>query len=167
MGFVEDWPELTIGQAAQKAGVATSSIRYYESIGLLPEPDELDPSPIYVVVTDPGVRDNQSAAGFNTRNTGSIFDSDGANEIWSNGDSADSFTKTLSHELAEVFTDNDASGYEVNPGPGWLGSSANAAQIGDYEGGIYAYRTANGVMWCSRTGPWPTRDGWVRTGLPA
>ena len=41
MGFVEDWPELTIGQAAQKAGVATSSIRYYESIGLLPEPDRL------------------------------------------------------------------------------------------------------------------------------
>ena len=39
--FVDDWPELTIGQAAQKAGVATSSIRYYESIGLLPEPDRL------------------------------------------------------------------------------------------------------------------------------
>ena len=32
---------MTIGEVAQRAGVATSSIRYYESIGLLPEPDRL------------------------------------------------------------------------------------------------------------------------------
>ena len=32
-------PELTIGEVARRAGVATSSIRYYERIGLLPEPD--------------------------------------------------------------------------------------------------------------------------------
>lgn len=30
---------LTIGQVARRAGVASSSIRYYESIGLLPEAD--------------------------------------------------------------------------------------------------------------------------------
>jgi MerR family transcriptional regulator, redox-sensitive transcriptional activator SoxR len=36
---MDEWPELTIGDVARKAGVATSSIRYYESIGLLPEPD--------------------------------------------------------------------------------------------------------------------------------
>jgi DNA-binding transcriptional MerR regulator len=34
-------PELTIGEVAQRAGVATSSIRYYERIGLLPEPDRV------------------------------------------------------------------------------------------------------------------------------
>jgi MerR family redox-sensitive transcriptional activator SoxR len=34
-----DFPELTIGEVAHRAGVATSTIRYYESIGLLPEPD--------------------------------------------------------------------------------------------------------------------------------
>ena len=36
---MDDWPELTIGQVAGAAGVATSTIRYYESIGLLPEPE--------------------------------------------------------------------------------------------------------------------------------
>ena len=34
-------PDLTIGEVARRAGVATSSIRYYERIGLLPEPDRL------------------------------------------------------------------------------------------------------------------------------
>jgi MerR family redox-sensitive transcriptional activator SoxR len=38
---VQEWAELTIGEVARNAGVATSSIRYYESIGLLPEPDRL------------------------------------------------------------------------------------------------------------------------------
>jgi MerR family transcriptional regulator, redox-sensitive transcriptional activator SoxR len=38
---MDDSPQLTIGEVARKAGVATSSIRYYESIGVLPEPDRL------------------------------------------------------------------------------------------------------------------------------
>ena len=38
---MDDGTELTIGEVARRAGVATSSIRYYESIGLLPEPDRL------------------------------------------------------------------------------------------------------------------------------
>jgi DNA-binding transcriptional MerR regulator len=33
------FPELTIGEVARRARVATSSIRYYERIGLLPKPD--------------------------------------------------------------------------------------------------------------------------------
>ena len=36
---MDGFPELTIGDVAQRAGIATSSIRYYERIGLLPEPD--------------------------------------------------------------------------------------------------------------------------------
>lgn len=39
MPNMDEWPELTIGQVARSAGVATSAIRYYESIGLLPEPE--------------------------------------------------------------------------------------------------------------------------------
>jgi DNA-binding transcriptional MerR regulator len=38
---MHDSLELTIGEVARRAGVATSSIRYYESIGLLPEPARL------------------------------------------------------------------------------------------------------------------------------
>lgn len=36
---MDDWPELTIGEVARRAGVATSTVRYYESIELLPEPE--------------------------------------------------------------------------------------------------------------------------------
>jgi DNA-binding transcriptional MerR regulator len=38
---MEEFPELTIGEVARRAGVATSSIRYYERIGLLPAPGRL------------------------------------------------------------------------------------------------------------------------------
>jgi MerR family redox-sensitive transcriptional activator SoxR len=38
---VNDWPELTIGEVARRTGVATSSVRDYESIGLLPRPERL------------------------------------------------------------------------------------------------------------------------------
>jgi MerR family transcriptional regulator, redox-sensitive transcriptional activator SoxR len=36
---MDETPELTIGEVAGRAGVATSSIRYYERIGLLPQPE--------------------------------------------------------------------------------------------------------------------------------
>jgi MerR family redox-sensitive transcriptional activator SoxR len=36
-----EFPDLTIGEVARRAGVATSSIRYYERVGLLPEPERL------------------------------------------------------------------------------------------------------------------------------
>jgi MerR family transcriptional regulator, redox-sensitive transcriptional activator SoxR len=38
---MDDPLELTIGEVARRAGIAASSIRYYESIGLLPEPARL------------------------------------------------------------------------------------------------------------------------------
>jgi MerR family redox-sensitive transcriptional activator SoxR len=36
---MDEFPELAIGEVARRAGVATSSIRYYERIGLLPAPE--------------------------------------------------------------------------------------------------------------------------------
>jgi MerR family transcriptional regulator, redox-sensitive transcriptional activator SoxR len=36
---LQGFPELTIGEVAKRAGVATSQIRYYERVGLLPEPE--------------------------------------------------------------------------------------------------------------------------------
>lgn len=38
---MNDLPEWTIGQVAERAGVATSAIRYYESIGLVREPKRI------------------------------------------------------------------------------------------------------------------------------
>jgi DNA-binding transcriptional MerR regulator len=38
---VETVPELTIGEVARRADVATSQIRYYERIGMLPPPERL------------------------------------------------------------------------------------------------------------------------------
>jgi MerR family redox-sensitive transcriptional activator SoxR len=38
---MDDSSGLTVGEVARRAGVAASAIRYYESIGLLPEPDRL------------------------------------------------------------------------------------------------------------------------------
>ena len=38
---MEELPELTIGEVARRAGVATSQVRYYERIELLPEPERV------------------------------------------------------------------------------------------------------------------------------
>jgi MerR family redox-sensitive transcriptional activator SoxR len=38
---MQELPELTIGEVARRAGVAPSSIRYYERIELLPKPDRV------------------------------------------------------------------------------------------------------------------------------
>ena len=39
MSLEVQFKSMTIGEVARRAGVATSSIRYYERVGLLPEPE--------------------------------------------------------------------------------------------------------------------------------
>lgn len=57
---------LTIGQVAAQAGVRTSSIRYYESVGVLPEPDRISGQRRYSpeVLTRLGFIDIAQQAGF-------------------------------------------------------------------------------------------------------
>jgi MerR family transcriptional regulator, redox-sensitive transcriptional activator SoxR len=63
----EETPELmSIGQVAVRAGVRTSSIRYYESVGVLPEPDRVSGQRRYSpeVLTRLGFIDVAQQAGF-------------------------------------------------------------------------------------------------------
>lgn len=41
MTMTSDEPRLTIGQVAERAGLRTSHIRFYERVGVLPEPDRV------------------------------------------------------------------------------------------------------------------------------
>jgi MerR family transcriptional regulator, redox-sensitive transcriptional activator SoxR len=41
MAATEPEPTLTIGQVAERAGLRTSHIRFYERVGVLPEPDRV------------------------------------------------------------------------------------------------------------------------------
>jgi len=57
---------LTIGQVAAQAGIRTSSIRYYESVGVLPEPDRVSGQRRYPpeILTRLGFIDIAQQAGF-------------------------------------------------------------------------------------------------------
>ena len=76
--------ELTIGEVARRAGVATSLIRYYERIGLLPAPDRVSGQRRY----DPDVLGKlgfigiAQSAGFKLREIGELIDGiDGADGL--------------------------------------------------------------------------------------
>ena len=58
---------LTIGQVAKRAGIRTSAIRYYESVGVLPEPERVSGQRRYRedVVERLGLIDAAQQAGFN------------------------------------------------------------------------------------------------------
>jgi MerR family transcriptional regulator, redox-sensitive transcriptional activator SoxR len=61
-----DEPTLTIGEVAARAGLNTSAIRYYERVGLLPEPERRGGQRRYfeVTVRRLGVIDVAKRAGF-------------------------------------------------------------------------------------------------------
>jgi DNA-binding transcriptional MerR regulator len=81
---MDGFPELTIGEVARRAGVATSSIRYYERIGLLPEPDRLGGQRRYYadVLGKLGFIGVAQSAGFKLREIKELIDGvDGASGL--------------------------------------------------------------------------------------
>jgi hypothetical protein len=115
-----------------------------------------DHSRIYVVITPPNVVSNvdPNVVGNNAVESDLdffSFDFDDIGECWvgTGGQpggtvSIDSFSQAFSHEIAEIMSDWDSEGYEVNPPSGAPNGSGN--QIGDYEGNSsYCFRLSNGV----------------------
>jgi MerR family transcriptional regulator, redox-sensitive transcriptional activator SoxR len=79
---MDGFRELTIGEVARRAGVATSSIRYYERIGLLPQPERSHGQRRYDtdVLGKLGFIGVAQSAGFKLREIKKLIDGvDGAN----------------------------------------------------------------------------------------
>jgi MerR family redox-sensitive transcriptional activator SoxR len=70
-------PTLTIGQAAERAGVNASTLRYYESVGLIPEPERISGQRRYgdEVVQRLGVIGVAKEAGFSLDEVRTLLDS--------------------------------------------------------------------------------------------
>jgi hypothetical protein len=144
--------------------------------GPLPESDTPARTPIYVVVTPPGIQssDGRNVVGFNGLGhdldvTAIDVDFDDIPEVWSwTGNNSDGtininqFSLTFSHEVAEIMSDLGGGGFEVNPGPQWTGGGTGN-QIGDYEGNSYFWRQPNGTMvqpyWSNSDSRWLVPDG--------
>jgi MerR family redox-sensitive transcriptional activator SoxR len=71
---------LTIGEIARRAGVATSAIRYYESVGVLPQPPRVGGQRRYSpdVVRRLAIIDVAQRAGFTLAEIAELLDTDGA-----------------------------------------------------------------------------------------
>ena len=81
---MDGFPELTIGEVARRAGVATSSIRYYERIELLPKPDRMGGQRRYDadVLGKLGFISVAQSAGFKLREIKELIKGvDGANDL--------------------------------------------------------------------------------------
>jgi Ca2+-binding RTX toxin-like protein len=155
--------------------------------GPFPESDATgnDHSTIYVVITPPNFNSNAgpNASGNNAVESDTdicglfCIDSDDIGLAWvsagSNGGapgtgnvpvgptgSPDSFSLTFSHEVAELMSDWDQEGFEVNYPAGAPNrpDSVTSGQIGDFEGNSYSFRLANGVdvqpVWSRADNAW-------------
>jgi MerR family transcriptional regulator, redox-sensitive transcriptional activator SoxR len=73
----ENFPELlSIGEVAAQAGIRTSSIRYYESVGVLPEPDRIGGQRRYLpaILSRLGFIDVAQRAGFSLAEIRELLD---------------------------------------------------------------------------------------------
>lgn len=73
---------LTIGQLARQAGVTTSTIRYYERVGVLPQPDRIAGQRRYTVETVRRLQviDVAKRAGFSLEEVRALLGSDRASD---------------------------------------------------------------------------------------
>jgi hypothetical protein len=133
-------------------GQLASVVHNTENANLLPDPDSVGPTPIYAIITPPGVTasDAPGARGYhfhaNTGGDGLFDDHDPCDMIWASVSASpitatqvDAFTLTFSHELVETMTDGGntagSGGITVTPPPGWVNAfPANAFnEIADNE----------------------------------
>jgi hypothetical protein len=127
--------------------------------GYIPHGNEATPTPIFAIITPPGIRSEEGnvAVGYNDS-----FSPDGESAdfptLWcSSGNldgsapsggqvNVDAFTHIFSHEIAECMTDLGQGGFEVNPGPNFPNPPPNESQIGDYEANGHEYREYTGAL---------------------
>lgn len=76
-------PLLTIGQVAERAGTRASSIRYYESVGVLPEPERVSGQRRYKtdVLARLGFIEVAQRAGFSLEEIRELFEGSEAEQV--------------------------------------------------------------------------------------
>src|SRR5262249_34481537 len=103
--------------------------------GPVPPPSTPPPTPIYAVVTPPGVKsDSPSLIGFNQKTNDKP-------EVWlgtdpvsntNNSVNLDNFSLVFGHEIAEIMTDVGEKGFEVQTPQLWAAAKGTGdGQIGD------------------------------------
>ena len=173
-------------------GDVDAAVQTLIDAGTFPEPDANgnDHSSIYVVVTPPNVYSSggTGVGGFNQVKTHIDISLSGVEtdtgECWvGSGDNqddpatpgvdesqlvnTDTFSYAFGHEVAELMSDWDNEGFEVNQPVGAPPGEGN--QIGDYEGNAYRFRLSDGAevqpLWSRQdsfsgtSGAWAVYDG--------
>jgi MerR family redox-sensitive transcriptional activator SoxR len=96
--------ELLIGEVAREAGIRTSTIRYYESIGLLAEPERVSGRRVYDgrVVERLAIIRTAQQAGFSLDECRVLLDEGGADVALSRGPVAAQRQDLIQHKLTEL-----------------------------------------------------------------
>ena len=106
-------PELTIGEVARRAGIATSSIRYYERVGLLPPAERVNGQRRYdtAVLGKLGFIGVAQSAGFKLREIKDLIDG---------VDSADGMAEQMRSLSARKLDEVEALLEQTKAMKGWL-----------------------------------------------
>jgi hypothetical protein len=154
---IDDVPADQLMQGFATADPLTS-IKDEIARGAFPGPGAfLATSPIYLVVTEPDLGNSGGNLAFHSNSSGMVYGWIGGfnaaaqikHNVFQTQPLLDTYTESLSHELAEAMTDpNPLSGISSIQ-PGWsLFTGQGPDEIGDFEPSNfnYGYRLSNGVM---------------------